>query len=102
MRENPGRVKGLGMKFSADCAAIRATRGESGYSEAVDCWRTGVYTSSNLVSAVYCGSTCGPSAVGQTRRLPQQPFTVHRTRKCLIAISQYPYHAATMLGAPVW
>ncbi len=45
MGEKPGKVQALVVEFSADCAAIRAKSGESGYSEAVVSWRKGVYTS---------------------------------------------------------
>jgi len=46
--EKPGKVQALVVEFSADCAAIRAKSGEGGYSEAVDSWRKGVYTSYTL------------------------------------------------------
>ncbi len=45
MGEKPGKVQVRVVEFSADCAAIRAKSGEGGYSEAVDSWRKGVYTS---------------------------------------------------------
>ncbi len=50
MGEKPGKVQALVVEFSADCTAadctaIRAKSGEGGYSEAVESWRKGVYTS---------------------------------------------------------
>ena len=43
--ENPGKVQARVVEFSADSAAIRAKNGAGGYSEAVDSWKKGVYTS---------------------------------------------------------
>ncbi len=39
MSEKPEKVQAQVLEFSADCAAIRAKSGESGYSVVVDYWK---------------------------------------------------------------
>jgi len=64
MGEKPGKVQALVVEFSADCTAadctaIRAKSGEGGYSEAVESWRKGVYTSYTPI-LLYSGRKYAP------------------------------------------
>ena len=59
MGEKPGKVPALVVEFSADFAASRAKSGEGSYSEALHCWRKGVY-----ISYTEPGSGIGLTSIG--------------------------------------